>query len=100
MPKKKQCQGSVITSTLLRADTFSGFLIKFSRLLTVDLDLCSIEPISTMAAFTNQVGKLPQSTQTFINNEWADSKSGQSFATVNPRTEEVIATVQAGHRRC
>lgn len=33
-------------------------------------------------------------TQLFINNEWRDAKSGRSFASINPATEETIAMVQ------
>lgn len=39
-------------------------------------------------------GALPLRTQLFINNEWVDAKSGKSFETIDPRTEEVIAKVQ------
>lgn len=35
-------------------------------------------------------------TQIFINNEWHNSKSGKTFKTINPTTEEVITTVQHG----
>ncbi len=35
-------------------------------------------------------------TQHFINNEFVDSKSKQTFDTVDPSTEEVIATLQRG----
>lgn len=34
--------------------------------------------------------------QVFINNEWHKSKSGKTFPTLNPTTEEVIAQVQEG----
>ena len=34
-------------------------------------------------------------TQLFINNEFVDAKSGTTFKTINPATEEVIAEVQA-----
>lgn len=37
---------------------------------------------------------LPLRTQLFINNEWVDAKGKKTFETVNPVTEEVIATVQ------
>lgn len=37
-------------------------------------------------------------TQIFINNEWRDSVSGKTFATVNPCTEEVICQVQEGDK--
>ncbi|CAG9327519.1 unnamed protein product [Blepharisma stoltei] len=33
-------------------------------------------------------------TQLFIDNKWVNSKSGQTFKTINPATEEVIAEVQ------
>lgn len=33
--------------------------------------------------------------QLFINNEWHKSKSGKTFATINPTTEQPIAEVQA-----
>lgn len=33
-------------------------------------------------------------TQLFINNEFVDAKSGRTFPTYNPATEEVIAQVQ------
>lgn len=33
--------------------------------------------------------------QLFINNEWHKSKSGKTFATINPSTEQTIAEVQA-----
>lgn len=36
--------------------------------------------------------------QVFINNEWHKSKSGQSFATINPATEKEIATIQQGDK--
>ena len=38
--------------------------------------------------------ELPLRTQLFINNEWRDAKSGKTFETVNPATEEVITSVQ------
>jgi len=38
--------------------------------------------------------ELPLRNQLFINNEWVDAKSGKTFETVNPATEEVIASVQ------
>ncbi len=34
--------------------------------------------------------------QIFINNEWHKSKSGKTFPTINPTTENVITTVQEG----
>lgn len=34
----------------------------------------------------------------FINNEWQKSQCGDTFATVNPATEEVIAEVQQGKK--
>ena len=37
-------------------------------------------------------------TQCFINNEFVDSKSGKTFATINPCTEEKIADIQAGNK--
>jgi aldehyde dehydrogenase (NAD+) len=37
---------------------------------------------------------LPLRTQLFINNEWVDAKSGKTFESIDPRTEEVIAKVQ------
>lgn len=37
---------------------------------------------------------LPLRTNLFINNEWVDAKSGKTFETIDPRTEEVIAKVQ------
>lgn len=33
----------------------------------------------------------------FINNEFVDAKSGKSFPTYNPATEEVLANVQEGN---
>lgn len=33
--------------------------------------------------------------QLFINNEWRKSSDGQTFQTVNPSTEQVIADVQS-----
>ncbi|XP_014270942.1 aldehyde dehydrogenase, mitochondrial [Halyomorpha halys] len=39
--------------------------------------------------------KIPK-TQLFINNEWVDSLSGETFKTINPTTSEVIAEVQKG----
>lgn len=33
--------------------------------------------------------------QLFINNEWHKSKSGKTFATINPTTEQPIAEIQA-----
>ncbi|CAG0883342.1 unnamed protein product [Cyprideis torosa] len=35
-------------------------------------------------------------TDVFINNEWRKAKTGQTFQTINPATEEVIADVQRG----
>ncbi len=35
-------------------------------------------------------------TQLFINNEWCDSSSGETFSVINPATEEVIAEVAKG----
>jgi len=40
------------------------------------------------------VDKLPLRTQLFINNEWVDATGGKTFDTVNPATEEKIATIQ------
>eukprot|EP00747_Dinoflagellata_sp_TGD_P163729 gnl/TRDRNA2_/TRDRNA2_182728_c0_seq1.p1 gnl/TRDRNA2_/TRDRNA2_182728_c0~~gnl/TRDRNA2_/TRDRNA2_182728_c0_seq1.p1 ORF type:complete len:525 (-),score=131.71 gnl/TRDRNA2_/TRDRNA2_182728_c0_seq1:121-1635(-) len=37
---------------------------------------------------------LKRQTQLFINNEFVDAKSGRTFATINPATEEVICKVQ------
>jgi len=37
--------------------------------------------------------ELPLRNQLFINNEWVDAKSGKTFETVNPATEEVITSV-------
>jgi aldehyde dehydrogenase (NAD+) len=37
---------------------------------------------------------LPLRTQLFINNDWVDAKSGKTFESIDPRTEEVIAKVQ------
>ena len=34
--------------------------------------------------------------QLFINNEWVNSLSGETFKTMNPTTEEVITEVQKG----
>lgn len=36
--------------------------------------------------------------QIFINNEWCDSVSGKTFATVNPCTGENICDVQEGDK--
>ena len=37
-------------------------------------------------------------TQIFINNEFVDSLSGNTFATLNPATEEVICQVAEGDK--
>ncbi|CAH1787376.1 unnamed protein product [Owenia fusiformis] len=37
-------------------------------------------------------------TKIFINNEWVDSESGKTFATINPCTGEKIADVQEGDK--
>ena len=37
-------------------------------------------------------------TKLFINNEWVDSVSGDSFATLNPATEQEICQVAAASR--
>src|SRR5687768_18262162 len=37
-----------------------------------------------------------QQTQCFIGGQWVDAKSGKTFETVNPATEEVIANVAEG----
>jgi aldehyde dehydrogenase (NAD+) len=42
------------------------------------------------------IGALPESTQLFINNEFVDGH-GEKFTTVNPATEEVIATVHSAN---
>lgn len=34
--------------------------------------------------------------QLFINNEWHKSKTGKTFGTINPTTEQKIAEIQAG----
>jgi len=39
-------------------------------------------------------GRLTRQTQLFINNEFVDAQSGKTFDTINPRTEEVICSVQ------
>jgi len=39
-------------------------------------------------------GSLQRETRLFINNEFVDAKSGKTFKTVNPATEEVIADIQ------
>jgi len=41
-----------------------------------------------------QKTELPMRTQLFINNEWVDAKSGKTFDTINPATEEKITAVQ------
>lgn len=40
-------------------------------------------------------GALARETRLFINNEWVNAKSGKTFPTVNPVTEEVIAEIQS-----
>jgi len=50
-----------------------------------------------MSAQAFEVGKLPEMTQLFINNEWVDGH-GEKFATVNPATEEVIAMVHSANK--
>lgn len=35
-------------------------------------------------------------TKLFINNEWVDAASGETFETIDPSTEKVIAKVAAG----
>lgn len=40
-------------------------------------------------------GALARETRLFINNEWVNAKSGKTFPTVNPVTEEVIAQIQS-----
>lgn len=37
-------------------------------------------------------------TQLFINNQFVNSKSGKTFATVNPATGEKIADIQEGYK--
>jgi aldehyde dehydrogenase (NAD+) len=49
-----------------------------------------------MSSSPLEVGKLPESTQLFINNEWVDG-NGAKFDTVNPRTEEVIASMHSAN---
>lgn len=34
----------------------------------------------------------------FINNEWLNSVSGKTFATINPTTEEKLADIQEGDK--
>jgi len=46
-----------------------------------------------MAAF-DPPKRLTRETKLFINNEFVDAKSGKTFPTVNPATEEVICEVQ------
>jgi len=52
--------------------------------------------LKQVAAFALQVTGAHGSIETrlFINNEFVESKSGETFATINPETEEVIAQVQ------
>jgi aldehyde dehydrogenase (NAD+) len=49
-------------------------------------------------ATANPVSALPKVkyTQCFIGGQWVDSISGKTFETINPATEEVIATVAEG----
>jgi len=47
-----------------------------------------------MAAFDPPARPLTQETRLFINNEFVDAKTGKTFKTVNPATEEVICEVQ------
>src|SRR5436305_1018690 len=46
--------------------------------------LASVRPVVRSAAMQNQL---------FINGEFVDAKSGETFATINPATEEMIANV-------
>merc|ERR1719326_1557702 len=41
---------------------------------------------------------LPMETRLFINNEFVNAKSGKTFKSVNPRTEEVIAEFQCAEQ--
>ena len=52
----------------------------------------------TMATATKPRRKIAQSLQTkmLIDGKWADSKSGKTFATIDPATEEVITEVAEG----
>jgi len=52
------------------------------------------EDLATKTAQIDGPG-LKMETRLFINGEFVDAKSGETFTTVNPATEEVIATVQA-----
>ena len=36
---------------------------------------------------------VPKYTQLFINNEWVNSSDGRTFDTINPATEEKIASI-------
>mmetsp|Transcript_32646 Transcript_32646/g.66648 ORF Transcript_32646/g.66648 Transcript_32646/m.66648 type:complete len:512 (-) Transcript_32646:118-1653(-) len=47
----------------------------------------SIEPLA--------VGKIPLETQLFINGKFVDAKSGVKFDTIDPATEEIIASVHS-----
>jgi len=52
------------------------------------------EFVQGIAGLQAQGQALPMRTQLFINNEWVDAKSGKTFDTINPATEEKIASVQ------
>ncbi len=54
--------------------------------------------MSTTLAAPTQTVRTPQVTRTklLINGEWCDARSGKTFATVNPATEEVIAQIAEG----
>ncbi|EDV99088.1 aldehyde dehydrogenase, mitochondrial [Drosophila grimshawi] len=59
--------------------------------------------IITLAAFSAKItpDKNPSIYQSgiFINNEWLDSKSGETFCTINPSTEEAICSVERGGKK-
>ncbi|CAD5210119.1 unnamed protein product [Bursaphelenchus okinawaensis] len=58
----------------------------------------SVRQASNIAAPEPVWDNLPHCTQIFINNEWRNSKSGKTFATINPATGEKIADVQEGDK--
>ena len=53
--------------------------------------------IQTVPMLLTSCGHLPN-LQLFINNEFVDSISGKTFATINPATEETICDVAEGDK--
>jgi len=47
--------------------------------------------MATVVAPTRAATPQIRQTQLFINGQWVPARSGRTFATINPATEEVIA---------